>query len=108
MVDRQGKPVEGVTVSVRLAGGGNIPRPLKGPPPWTQTDAQGRFELRQLPDESIELMTYRAGPGGTRILYPSIVRPKPNQQDVRILFDPTLGEGVEDLDAPKPSAVPKE
>jgi beta-lactamase regulating signal transducer with metallopeptidase domain/protocatechuate 3,4-dioxygenase beta subunit len=101
VVDPRGKPVAGVRVSARLGDGRPLSRPRTGPPPWTTTDEQGRFELRQLPDQPIELMTYRANPGGGIIHYPSIVRPAANQQDVRILFAPTLGEGVEDLDAPK-------
>ena len=38
---------------------------------------------------------------GGRIRYPSVLRTEMNQQDIRILLDPTLGDGVEDLDAPK-------
>ena len=37
VVDPQGKPVAGVTVSARLAGGRTLTRPRTGPPPWTQT-----------------------------------------------------------------------
>jgi hypothetical protein len=101
VIDPRGKPVAGLDVSARLAAGGLIPRPVSGPPPWTKTDEQGRFELRQLPDEPIELMAYRGNPKGGQIRYPSVVRPTKNQRTIRIIFDPTLDESLEDLDAPK-------
>ncbi|HEY1379398.1 MAG TPA: carboxypeptidase regulatory-like domain-containing protein, partial [Gemmataceae bacterium] len=107
VVDPQGKPVAGLTVSARLGNGQSLSRPQTGPPPWTETDERGRFELRQLPDQPLELMIYRRSPGGTRIRYPAVVRPAVNAQDIRAVFDPTLGGEVEDLDAPeKPPAKP--
>jgi protocatechuate 3,4-dioxygenase beta subunit len=101
VVDPQGKPVAGVSVSARLGSGRSLSRPASGPPPWTTTDDQGRFALHQLPDEPIELMAYHNDGRGGRVLYPSISRPKMNQQDIRIVFDPSLSEPIEDLDAPK-------
>jgi hypothetical protein len=106
VVDPQGQPVAGVTVSARLGNGQGLSRPQTGPPPWTETDGRGRFELRQLPDQPLELMIYRRGAGGTRIRYPVVVRPAVNAQDVRAVFDPTLGSEIEDLDAPKRPARP--
>lgn len=102
MVDPQGKPVAGITVSPQLGNGQFLFRSsLSGPPSWTTTDDQDRFALQQLPEQPIQLMAYRANPRGGRVLYPSIVRPWLNQQDIRILLDPTLTEPIEDLDAPK-------
>jgi hypothetical protein len=101
VVDPAGKPVAGVTVGASLASGGMLSRRESGPPPWTDTDARGRFELSQLPDEPIELMAYRRNDQTRFIRFPAKVRPKLGQQDIRILLDPTLTEPIEDLDAPK-------
>ncbi|MFO0808338.1 MAG: carboxypeptidase regulatory-like domain-containing protein [Gemmataceae bacterium] len=101
VVDPKGKPVAGVTVNARLVSGQNLSRRNSGPPPWTTTDAQGRFALTQLPDQPLELMIWKAGPGGTRIRFPAVVKTTTNQQDVRAVYDPTLADEVEDLDAPK-------
>jgi beta-lactamase regulating signal transducer with metallopeptidase domain len=107
VVDPKGKPMADVTVSANLGRGMSLRRQATGPPPWTKTDAQGRFELRQLPDESVELMAYVANPNGGRIDFPSRVRTKLNQQDIRIMLDPALREPVEDLDATKPGEKKK-
>lgn len=99
VVDPQGKPVPGITVSANIAGGDTLARPPDLPKPWTDTDELGRFELRQLPDQPIELMAYRPNKAGGRIRYPSKVRPRMNQTDIRIILDPKLLQDVEDLDA---------
>lgn len=99
VVDLDGNPVEGVTVSTHMASGRSLSRPQRGPPPWTKTDAQGRFRLSQLPEEPLSLMTYQANQAGGSIRYPSHTNPKMNQQDIRIVFDPALRELPDDLDA---------
>jgi hypothetical protein len=101
VVDPQGRPVSGITVSASLADGRMLSRPPTGPVPWTSTGEDGRFELSQLPEEPIELMAYRAKPEGGRIRFPAKARPTLNQQDVRIVFDPRLTDEIEDLDTPK-------
>jgi len=104
VVDPQGKPVAGATVSCSLARtGDSLSRPPMGPVPWTKTDEEGRFELTMLPDEPIRLMVYIANPKGGVIRYASHADPKMNQQDIEILFDPDLSrDRVEDLDAKTP------
>lgn len=100
VVDPRGKPVSGITVSASLPDFGvSLRRPPTGPPPWTNTDADGRFELSQLPDEPLELMAYVRNPAGGHIRFPCTVRPARNQQNIRIVLDPTLHERIEDLDA---------
>jgi len=101
VVDPQGKPVAGITVSARLATGGMLMRRGEEPPPWTETPASGRFELTNLPDQPIELMAYRANPKGGVIRFPAKVRPTKGQQDIRIVLDPALTSEIEDLDAPR-------
>jgi hypothetical protein len=99
VVDPKGNPISGVTVSAKIADTYiHLSRPEDGPPPWMETDAQGRFELRQLPNLPIELMAYVRRREGGPILHPAIVRPKRNQPEIRILFDPSLTEKPEDLD----------
>jgi protocatechuate 3,4-dioxygenase beta subunit len=99
VVDPDGNPVEGITVSASLASGGRLSRPRSGPTPWVQTDGEGRFRLTYLPDEPISLMAHRANPAGGRIRYPSRVNPEMNANDIHIVFDPTLLEEPEDLDS---------
>ncbi|HVU88480.1 MAG TPA: carboxypeptidase regulatory-like domain-containing protein [Pirellulales bacterium] len=101
VVDTKGNPVPGVTVSASLVGGhgASLSRSGTGSRPWTETDEAGRFEIVQLPDKPIELMAYRANPAGGVIRHPSRTRPAFNQQDIRILLDPTLDAEIEDLDA---------
>jgi hypothetical protein len=101
VVDPQGQPVAGISVSARLTTGGMLMRRGDEPPPWTQTTASGRFELTNLPDQPIELMAYRANPKGGVIRFPARVRPTKGQQDIRILLDPELTSDIEDLDAPR-------
>ena len=99
VVDPKGSPVSGVTVSAKIADTYiHLSRPEEGPPPWMETDAQGRFDLHQLPDLPIELMTYLRNPKGGPILHPAIARPNRNQSEIRILYDPTLAKKPEDLD----------
>lgn len=101
VVSPEGIGVGSVTISAKMANGGDIPYRKSGPNPWTKAEADGSFELQQLPDDLIELMAYRANPKGGRIVYPTKVRPELNQTDIRIVFDPLLLKEIDDLDAPK-------
>ena len=101
VVDRDGNPVAGYTVSASLADNGigmSLSRPEKGPPPWTKTDKNGVFHLAYLPDEPISLMTYKANPAGGRIRYPTTTLAEKNDMNIRIVVDTKLGSGIEDLD----------
>lgn len=56
-----------------------------------ETDKQGRFELSPLPDVPLELMAYlRPTDGDYTIRFPARVKPRPGQQDIRIVLDPSL------------------
>lgn len=93
VVDPDGNPVNGVTVSLLLRDGHtSVARnSLNGPPPWTETDKSGRFQLKQLPDEPLTIMAYiKKGAGPIR--FPAKVNVEMNQQDVRIVLDPSLAE----------------
>jgi hypothetical protein len=98
VIDPKGNPLSGVTVSAKIADSYiHVSRPEDGPPPWMETDAKGRFDLRQLPNLPIELMAYVRRPEGGTILHPAIARPKRNQSDIRIVFDPALTKKPESL-----------
>lgn len=98
VVDREDRRVVGLTVSAQLKNGRSIARKDKGSPPWGDTDQNGEFKLQKLPEEPIELMIYKRGPGGTTIRYPVRIVTQMNQTGIRIVYDLSLLDGVEDLD----------
>ncbi len=102
VVDPDGKPVLGITVSASLASGGRLssprPRERDSASPWTETDEKGHFHLTNLPDEPISLMACRRNPVGGRVHYPSSLLVELNATDIRIVLDPKLGSDIEDLD----------
>lgn len=64
-----------------------------GPPPWTKTDKQGRFQLAPLPDVPLEIMAYIEPKGGSQqIRFPARLKATLNQQDMRLVLDPSLAE----------------
>lgn len=101
VLNRNGKPVAGITVSASLASGGTISssNDRNAQPPWTDTDEAGRFELDGLPDEPISLMAYRANPAAGPINYSVKQSVKLGATNIRVILDPTLGSGIEDLDS---------
>ena len=98
VVDPGGNPVGGIRVSAQLKSGEYLAPPLRGPPPWTTTDADGKFELVNLPDELIVLRANKPNPAGGVIRNPSRAAVDLNAKDIRIVLDPKLGTGIEDLD----------
>ena len=94
VVDPDGQPVAGAQVSAGLIGdGGSLFRASSGPVPWTKSDARGRFHLLQLPEEPLELTAYiEPKPGNNEIRFAARATPMLNQQDIRIVLDPTLVE----------------
>lgn len=89
VVDPDGNPVEGVTVSADFRSGKRLSRAFTEVP----TGKDGRFSVVNLPDEPLTLMAYiLPTPGSTdrTIRSPSRVDVEPNQTDVRILLDPRL------------------
>ena len=98
VVDRDGSPVGGIRVEPRFLHGGFI-RLRQAVP---KSDADGRFTIRNLPDERIELTfsdrsafgypsgITSSGEAGRMVLYPGFVWPQLNQSDIRMVFDPEL------------------
>jgi hypothetical protein len=107
VVDPKGQPVAGAKVSASLANGQMIPRRQQNTP-WTDTDAQGRFVLTELPSLPIELLSYMQNPGEEYIRYTVKTRPALNQKDVRIILDPSLHTPIESLDEPKKQDVSRQ
>jgi hypothetical protein len=91
VVDPEGSPVKGATISVQLRSGEHLARlTASGPPPWTQSDHQGRFQLKELPEEALAITAYFANPKGGRIRFPAKLNVDKNQQDIRVVLDPSL------------------
>ncbi|HVC97957.1 MAG TPA: M56 family metallopeptidase, partial [Pirellulales bacterium] len=97
VVDPDDNPVEGAHVSAMLRDGhSSLSRTsTAGPPPWTETDKEGRFKLQQLPDEPLAIMAYIRTKGGGQIRFPAKANVELNQQDIRIVLDPSLVEEEE-------------
>jgi hypothetical protein len=97
VVDPDGNSVAGAQVSAMLRDGHtSLSRTsTAGPPPWTETDKEGRFKLQQLPDEPLTIMAYIRTKGGGQIRFPAKVNVELNQQDIRIVLDPSLVEEEE-------------
>lgn len=91
VVDPSGRPVASAAVGAWLGETSSLFRTAFGPPPWTQTDQQGRFRLSLLPDVPLEIMAYVPPQGGSNeIRFPVRAKPELNQQNVRIVLDPSL------------------
>jgi hypothetical protein len=91
VVDPEGMPVAGVTVSAQQRNGGSISYGRRGPP--KPTDAAGRFRIEDLPNEPLELMAYIQPAENTKdrsIHFPARAKAEPGQADVRIVLDPKL------------------
>ena len=92
VVDLDGQPVAGVTVSAWEQGaGGSVAFGSRGAPP--PTDANGRFQINDLPNVPLKLMAYITPPEPRKersIRFPATVNVEPNETDVRIVLDPKL------------------
>ncbi|MEJ7594033.1 MAG: M56 family metallopeptidase [Planctomycetaceae bacterium] len=99
VVDPDGTPVSGISVSASLASGGQLSRPQNGAPPWTETNEQGEFHLTNLPAEPISLRASKRNPAGGPNHYSRSLTVDLNATDIRIVVDPKLGSDIEDLDA---------
>lgn len=98
VVDPDGSRLEGITVVAHRAPGLSMSVPQNGPQPWTKTDDKGRFQITHLPDEPIWLIAYETFPVDGRMLYPCRANPERNASNIRMVFDASLLEELEDLD----------
>lgn len=99
VVNPEGKPVAGITVVASLKIPGDIARPAKGEPPWNTSDEEGRFSLTDLPDEPVTLMALRRNSASGSVGYSVRLRPELNATNIQLVFDPTLANRIEELDA---------
>ncbi|HEX5447510.1 MAG TPA: carboxypeptidase-like regulatory domain-containing protein, partial [Pirellulales bacterium] len=94
VVDPRGKPVVGARVTaMRGKNGGfiNYASSSGRRQAFTETDARGRFELQELPDEPLSLVAYMQPKGADRrIRFDVRVNANSNQKDIRIVLDPSL------------------
>lgn len=102
VVDPQGAPLAGITVTAKLESGEFLSKRNGHPAPWAETDENGLFDLTHLPDVPLQLMAHKRNPAGGRIRFPSIVSTKLNQDNIRIVVDPELDQETESLDEPMP------
>lgn len=94
VVDSNGNPVKDATISVNLRSGQSLSRyATSSQPPWTKSDHLGRFRFKGLPDDKLSIMAYFANPeSGGQIRFPAKRNVNMNQQDIRIVLDPSLRE----------------
>ena len=92
IIDPDGNPVAGASVSADMADGRMLARFKDYPPPWTNSDEDGRFQLTHLPKEPIRLMAYIRPKSGNRIEFPAHMTPELDEQDIKIVLDPSLHE----------------
>jgi hypothetical protein len=88
VVDPNGKPVAGVSVSAQLRAGASIGVASTNRP----TGNDGRFVIRGVPNAPLRLMAYirpPEGPTANRIRFSAKVDVEPGQTDARIVLDPT-------------------
>ncbi|HXT57303.1 MAG TPA: carboxypeptidase-like regulatory domain-containing protein [Pirellulales bacterium] len=94
VVDPRGKPVVGARVTAMHGKNGGFVHyasRLGRRQAFTETDAAGRFELQELPDEPLSLMAYMQPKGADRrIRFDVRVNANSNQKDIRIVLDPSL------------------
>jgi hypothetical protein len=101
VVDPEGKPVPGATVSAQWLHGDQLRFRGDELANWTKTEGDGSFEIANLPEQPLQLVAYMPQPGGGLIRFATRISPRLNQTDVRIVLDPKLTKDVEDLDRPK-------
>lgn len=90
VVDPDGKPIARARVAAMHGKNGRFiyyASPSGGRRAYAETDAAGRFELRELPDEPLSLVAYINT--GKPFRLPPRINARLNQQDVRIVLDPT-------------------
>ncbi len=103
IVDPDGNPVAGVTVSAEMRSGGQIPGAFTHGP----TGKDGRFTIRGVPNVPLMLTAYLRPPDDAKdrtIHFSARVEAESGQTDVRIVLDPKL-VGRRRVEA-TPSAVP--
>jgi len=92
VVDPEGNPVEGVTVSARERSG----QPIAGAFTRSPTGKDGRFVIEGVPKVPLALMAYIRNPPDSNdrtVRFAAKVDAMPGEKDVRIVLDPGLQRG---------------
>jgi len=94
VVDPDGNPVKGAKVSAQQRGGQSIRFNRSRPQSSSSTisDEQGRFQINELPEIPLSIYAYLDHPKAGYIRFPVKFEIERNQQDIRILLDPSLIE----------------
>jgi hypothetical protein len=91
VVDPDGKPVPGAKVLAQLRGRKRLlydwTRPESSPS--ATSDAEGRFQIKELPERDLSIYAYLQGKSGSS-RFPVQFDIERNQQDIRIVLDPSL------------------
>lgn len=91
VVDPDGKPVPGAKVLAQLRGRQRLlydwTRPESSPS--TTSDAEGRFQIKELPERDLSIYAYLQDKSGSS-RFPVKFDIERNQQDIRIVLDPSL------------------
>ena len=90
VVDFDGKPVKGATISAGMLDGRTLSRFNDYPVPWAESDAEGKFTISHLPEEKVKLHIYMPPTGDDRTIRNSTnFKPKLNQKDIEVEIDPS-------------------
>jgi beta-lactamase regulating signal transducer with metallopeptidase domain len=91
VVDPDGKPVPGAKILAQLRGRQRLiydwTRPESSP--VTTSDAEGRFQIKELPERDLSIYAYLPVKSGSS-RFPVQFDIERNQQDIRIVLDPSL------------------
>lgn len=95
-----GRPAQGFSISARFASGESLP--LSFEDQVATSDAGGQFLLRNLPDSPLQIFVWRQGARFGQILaYTNEFCIPKGTEELRIVVDPKLGTGIENLDVAK-------
>lgn len=91
VVDLEGKPIQGANITVRLRTGEHLSRlRTAGPAYGTQSDAKGKFKLKELPGEPLRITAYLTDTTRLDVRFETHIDVELNQKDIRVVLDPSL------------------
>ncbi|MFN7840145.1 MAG: M56 family metallopeptidase [Pirellula sp.] len=91
VVDLDGKPIQGANIVVRLRTGEYLNSfRTAGPAYSTQSDAKGKFKLKELPGEPLRITAYLTDTNRLDVKFDSHIDVELNQKDIRVVLDPSL------------------
>jgi hypothetical protein len=96
VVDPDGKPVPGARILAQLRGQQRLlyDRTRPESSPSATSDAEGRFQIKELPERDLSIYAYLEGKSGSS-RFPVQFDIERNQQNIRIVLDPSLMDDEE-------------